>query len=417
MANKPKFYPLLPYQPRKRYGRSYGGSVTEPCKYRRYRWYESTAKANGFVTKTVIDDYDANMGDSTKTVVKLANWRQLISKGNDATNSYAREVRRIKPAKYSVTSENSTHTSIGFGSDNGSALESERDSSVLADQALGRLKHKLDGYVGGAQLAAPLAESREIHRLVRQVNGLTEEMLRAALAIKRTRGKSAAKFFGDVWLGFGFGVQPMIKDIASAANAILDFQTREDRLVRVVGTASMTYTSGLTTQPASTICPGVKVGYHDHAEHKLGVQIVAGIDLKMRSSASYGMSDHLGLSLANVPGAIWELTPFSWVVDYFTTVGDWVDDTFETLPGIVKYVSQSKKYQVDTTGRLFVSYNPGYKGTFASSPSIYQYVNFTRTKLATLPTRQLRFKTVDEVAKYGLTKILNLASVLAQKRF
>jgi hypothetical protein len=241
-------------------------------------------------------------------------------------------------------------------------------------------------------------------------------MVKAALAIKKTRGKSAAKFFGDVWLGFGFGVRPLISDLANAANAILDYQTREDHHVRVVGTATREYTSGQVIAPVYSICPGVKIGYTNHGHHMQGVHLVAGIDLKIRSTASYGMSDQLGLSLGAVPGALWELVPFSWVVDYASTVGDWIDDMFFTIPGIVKYVSRSEKYQTETTGVPYASYSPGYTGSFNSSPAELKYVNFNRTVLATLPTRQLRLKTTDEVAKFGLTKLLNLASVLAQKR-
>jgi len=416
VAKQPKFYPILTREARKRVIEDDRSKNVVPCKYRKYQWYDSTNKTSKLVTRVIVSDFTANMGDSTKTVAKLANWRQLVSKGVDATNAYSREIRYLEPNSYRATSENVTHVNLAAGNDNGAALENERSVGVLIDQATASLKRKLEGNLGRAQLAAPLAESREIHRLVRQVNSLGIDMLKSAIAIKKTRGKSAAKFFGDVWLGFGFGVQPMIKDIASAANAILDYQTREDRHVRIVGTASQEYQSGLVTPAVTTICPGVKVGYHDHASHKLGIQIVAGIDLKLRSTASYGMTDQLGLGLNAVPGAIWELTPFSWVVDYGFTVGDWIDDMFYTVPGTVKYVSRSKKYQLETTGQMFAVFSPGYIGSFAAGTSVYRYVNFTREKLTTLPTRSLRIKTADEVAKHSLTKLLNLASVLAQKR-
>jgi hypothetical protein len=289
------------------------------------------------------------------------------------------------------------------------------DNQVLKDQALAKLKNRLNGSIGNAQLAAPLAESREIHRLVKQVNGLTLDMLKAALAIKKTKGKSAAKFFGDVWLGFGFGVRPMIDDITKAANSILDYTTREDRHVRVAGTASREYTSGRRDAPFEIACYGLALGVNNAAHHRQSVHIVAGIDLKLRTAASYSVLDHLGLDWDGVPGAIWEYLPFTWVVDYVATVGPWVDDMFFTLPGSVKYVSQSEKYQNETINDPFGVPSFGYSGKISGTPGKANYVSFTRTKLATLPTRALRFKTVDEIAKHGLTKILNLGSVLAQK--
>ncbi len=418
MAKSPKFYPILPGQKRqkRRYGpREYGSATTVPCTYRKYQQYISTNKSTNTTSGIFVqNDFTVNMGDSSKVVIKLPGWRQLVSKGSDATNNYNREIRHIQPATYTVRSENSSFRNNGFGNDNGTALENQRDSTALKDMAVGRLKHKLDGYIGRAELAAPIAESREIHRLVKQVNGLAMDMLKAALALKKTKGKSAAKAFGDVWLGYGFGVAPMINDLKNASNAILEYNTREDRTVRVSGGASTEYTSGQVLLPVSTICPGCQTGFTSLAEHKLGIRIVAGVDLRTRSAASYGMDDQLGLTLGDVPGAIWELTPFSWVVDYFTTVGDWVDDMFYTVPGTVKYVSQSEKYQVKTTGWMTHKFLSGYSGEFLSTPSVYQYVNFSRTKLTTLPTRGLRIKTTDEIAKHGLSKLLNLGSVLVQ---
>jgi hypothetical protein len=417
MAVKPKFYPILPREKRQKRQRSaLNDSSSSACSYRLYQWHESTSRITHSTSFFVDNDYTATIGWNAKTGVKLPNWKQLVAKGMDATTPYAREVYSVKPARYTVGSTNAFYVNVGAGLSDGGLLKNEKEWDTLRDQALARLKNKLNGHIGKAQLAAPLAESREVHRLVRQINTLGIDMVKAALAIKKTRGKSAAKFFGDVWLGFGFGVRPLISDLANAANAILDYQTREDHHVRVVGTATREYTSGQVIAPVYSICPGVKIGYTNHGHHMQGVHLVAGIDLKIRSTASYGMSDQLGLSLGAVPGALWELVPFSWVVDYASTVGDWIDDMFFTIPGIVKYVSRSEKYQTETTGVPYASYSPGYTGSFSSSPAELKYVNFNRTVLATLPTRQLRLKTTDEVAKFGLTKLLNLASVLAQKR-
>lgn len=418
MAVKPRFYPILPYEKRgkRQHTVTNNDAKNNPTSYRKYRWYDVTNKTTKSTSRQILDDFSSVVGYNTQSVVKLPNWKQVVARGGNATNSYSREVTTIKPTRYSVKSENSTYVSTGSGSDDAGSLINQREWDTLRDQALARLKNKLNGHIGKAQLAAPLAESREIHSLVRQINGLTQEMLKAALAIKKTRGKSAAKFFGDVWLGYGFGVRPLISDLGNAAKAILEYQLREDHRVRVVGTASREYTSGQVILPVYQVCSGTKMGWHKNATHRQGVQIVAGIDLDIRSSASYGMSDQLGFSLGAVPGVLWELTPFSWVVDYAFTVGPWLDDMFYTVPGTVKYVSRSEKYQMETYGTPYAKFDPGWSGAFFGTQSVLRYVSFTRASLATLPTRSLRIKTADEVANYGLTKILNLASVLAQRK-
>jgi hypothetical protein len=414
--SKPKFYPILPYSPREKRGKRGISKGNVKCQYRRYQWYDLFQKVPRVLTEFVPADYTVTVGVNSQGGVNQPGWRTLIAKGGDATTNYGRTMYSMKPISYVCNSENKDNLSKGFGTVDGGLYPAEGEYFTLEDQALAALKRRLNGNIGKAQLAAPLAESKEIHRLVRQINTLALDMLKAALAIKKTGGKSAAKAFANVWLGFGFGVKPMIDDIANAANAILDYTTREDRRVRVVGTASrVTYTSGKYAGP-ETGCYGLSWGFYHHTEHKQGVQIMAGIDLQMRTAASYSVADHLGLTWNAVPGAAWELLPFSWVVDYALTVGPWLDDMFYTLPGSAKYVSKGKKYQCETMSYPYYTLTAGYTGSFGGGAGKGKFASFTREKLSSLPTRALRVKSMDEIAQHGLTKVLNLASVLAQKR-
>lgn len=418
LAFKPRFYPILQ---RVRYKKSLrnveiaSGSI--PTRYRKIM------KANWYIKSTKTDNptwlnhsSTVNFGNTTQSKTNNPGWRQVVAVGGNATYTYARTVRSFKPAKYTCQSESTAYSSNGFGQIHGSMFIVPGDFAPLRDKALASLKHKLDGNIGKAQLAAPIAESREIGRLVRQINKLGIDVVKAGLAIRKTRGKSALKQFGDIWLGFGFGVNPLLKDIESAANSILDYTTREDRHVRVIGTATNEWTTGNRDVPSEEIAYQCYVGFHNHALHRQGVQIVAGIDLNLRSAASYSVRDHLGLKISDLPGVAWQLTPFSWAVDYFGTVGDWLDDMFYTLPGTCKYISRAEKYQSVTTSQPFASWGPGFSGAFGGTASLAKYVNFQRYKLAVLPSRALRIKSSDEIASHGLTKFLNLASVLAQKR-
>jgi hypothetical protein len=285
----------------------------------------------------------------------------------------------------------------------------------LKDVALGRLKNRLNGYIGNAQLAAPLAEAREVHRLVRQINGLALSTVQAALAIKKTKGKSALKQFGNVWLGYGFGVNPMLSDLEKAALAVLDYQTRQDNRIRVSGTASRDYHSSIRNNPSGgAIAFGTDVWVTTSSNHVQSVRYVAGVDLKIRSAASYSVGDHLGLKVSAIPSALWELTPYSWAVDYFTTVSPWLDDVFWTLSGDTVYVSLTEKYQVEAIMMTEPVLNsPGFNWQGSFSTGRFRYSSIARTPLSSLPTRSLRVKSEDEIAKYGLTKVINLASVLA----
>jgi len=417
MAVKPKFYPILPRTKRSYASYDKAGPTSVPFKYRRIKSATWTTKATGLTVPYLSDDATVTMGTSSKGGTKNPGWRILIAKGGDATSGYSREIHHYVPIQYSVTTESVGYSSRGYGVVHGGGIIAPKDFSGLREIAIGRLRNSLNGYIGNAQLAAPLAESREIFRLARSINSLGLDAVKAALAIKKTGGKSAAKLFANVWLGFGFGINPMLKDIEKAANSILDYTTRQDRRVRVVGTASLEFQTGTKDPPVETVAYALGMGSTNSCRHVQGVQIVAGIDLQMRTAASYSVADHLGLKISDIPSTLWELTPYSWVVDYYATVSPWLDDMFYTLPGVCKYVSQAEKYQSDTYNAPYFVPSPGFTWSGGGSPGRYRYMSFTRVKLGTvLPSRSVRIKSVDEIANHGITKLLNLASVLAGRR-
>jgi hypothetical protein len=360
-----------------------------------------------------------HLGNSTKSYANNPGWRVAVAKGTNATSGYNRRVLSVKVSMYSCFSESSNTLSDGYGKITTSPIITAKSYTPLIDRATAQIRNKLNGHVGRAQLAAPIAESREIHRLVRQINGLAIDTVKALLAIRKTQGKSVLNLASNVWLGFGFGLSPLLKDIEQAAKSVQDYNSRMDHYVRLKGTATMDWTSGYSIKPNGTfpdIAYGMYVGETHNTYHKQGAQIIAGIRITTASSASYSVTDHLGLNVSSLPSVAWELVPFSWAVDYFTTVSPWLDDMFYTLPGTTIYCSQSLKYESRDRVSLLTYLKPGYSGYLSGGDSETTCLDFNRSSLSQLPSRSLRIKSVDEIGKSGLTKLLNLSSVLAQGR-
>lgn len=422
MAKKPVFYPILTRVKLGKTKRNLENSPnsTKPVLTSRLVHADRLIKS----TRQYFPDYISASQDQVvqgyeeKAGIKNPGWKQTVAKGGDATSVYSRIRLTYKPITYACRFEDSGNLSLGYGQDDGGLNLVEKPWQPLIDQATASLKHKLDGNIGKAQLAAPIAESREIHRMVRQINTLGIDTLKALLAIKKTRGLSAFKQFGNIWLGFGFGVNPLLQDIASAANSILDYTTREDRHVRLTGTASLDHITTIRVLGnfANAAYGSGALGIISSFYHTQGVRIVAGIDLKLRSAASYSVLDHLGLKVEQLPSVLWELTPFSWAVDYFTTIGPWLDDMFYTLPGTTKYISLSRKYHNEGQMQPYARPNAGFTGqVWKTGGGTSLYTSFAREKLTALPSRSVRIKSFDEVAQHSLNKFLNLSSVLAQK--
>jgi len=346
-------------------------------------------------------------------------WKQQVMRGQNATYSYSRTGIAFKVPTWSgtssITSFGVTEKQVHWGSYLGADLVDSSDDAVLKDIALARLKNKLSSNIGNASLLPPLGESHEIHGLIRDINTFTTDALKALIAIKKTRGKSVLKMAGKIWLFFNFGVKPLISDVAKAAEAIQSYKERSDHSQPIHGSASKIWRSGGVSNISRITNSGVTAKIRSSATHQLSYRYKGSVQLTIRSDASYGVLDHLGLTFSQLPNALWELTAYSWVVDYFTTVGPWLDDVFYTLPGSLKYLSLNTRYEneciqtivqdpivsVNLTANL--NYQPGWE----------RYFSFTRASLTTLPTRGLRIRSFDEIGQYGLSKVLNLASVLA----
>jgi len=420
MAKPPKLYPNLPRDPAFPKGRRVDAILVNiGVRVPDIRWADNLYKPFKVYTPNLINvSTNAAAYLNTKSGTKNPNWRVTIAKGGDATSGYVREHYHVKPTKYLVTSENSNNLSHGSGVVFGGVTNAPNSTVSIDARALASLKHRLQSKVGNAQLAPPLAESREIHRLVRQINGLGMDALRALLAAKHSRGKSITKLIGNIWLGYGFGVNPLLHDIQSAADSILHYVTRQDSRVRLSGSATQEYHSGsIDTASSNYIAQDCAFGWYRSVVHSQGIRYRAAVDLQVRGSANYGVLDHLGLKIEQVPSALWELTAFSWVVDYFVTVGPWLDDMFYTIPGVVKYLSKNYRYQSVTTSNLKPFPTAGTTVSLTGPASIGQYTTFSREKLAPVfPALPLRIKSADEVASYGLNKMMNLASVLAGRR-
>jgi hypothetical protein len=151
-------------------------------------------------------------------------------------------------------------------------------------------------------------------------------------------------------------------------------------------------------------------------EHCLSYRYTAGYDLFSQSGNDYGILDHFHLEAGALPSVLWELIPFSWLFDYFTTIGPFLDDVFVSPSAKCLYVVRNRRYEVGTGVSLkpdYTSQGYSYKpvavddGFFA-----YKQVYFTRDPFGSLPTRSLRFRSLDEIGNNALSKAFNLLALL-----
>lgn len=158
---------------------------------------------------------------------------------------------------------------------------------------------------------------------------------------------------------------------------------------------------------------GASVTTQWNLHHVLRYSYIGGVSFKMTYDNDYQLDDQLGLGLGGLPSVGWELFPFSWVLDYYANVGQWLDDQFVIPPGALLYLVETRKYHASG---VEVGHPVPFERTDAllgvrTKAGSFAYGSFKRTKLTKLPHIGFRLRSFDEVGKNAIQKLANLASL------
>lgn len=395
---------------------------------RSYRYqFRSEYQVNGgnAVTHSAPINSDYSIGTAIQIGSSNPLHRDQIARGLDATTNYSRREYELKShtlgkVDFLYRSGSKLYRSFGYSSflnlPSWSSLSAHADDSALRDIALSRLKRRLADEVSQFQSIAPLAELREVRRLIRQIAGLGLNALLAAARAKRTGGRSVDKFLADTWLGFSFGAAPLVSSVGDLCGSIAEFLQRRDHLARFYGTAgknwkAMSYLDSPGGSTAGVLFASLRTQYDVHA--RLSYRFISGVHFALESANDYSLGSHFGLTAADVVPAAWELLPYSWLFDYFSTVGAYLDDVFVENPGFsTMYVVENRRFEAEIRSRS--TYVPPATASVSLNlpcDGVVRVVDFSRTRLSSLPRRILRFKTADEVGANAVNRLLNLTAL------
>lgn len=138
-----------------------------------------------------------------------------------------------------------------------------------------------------------------------------------------SRGMNVAKATANAWLELRFGWRPLMYDILGFVKASHDSQPPSGTvLVARGGQPPRVFKShGLT----SLVSPAGLTDAETEYDWSISTKVSAGVvyTLADLSQAAY-KARCLGLNLSSVPAHVWEVIPFSFVVDWFVKVGDWL---------------------------------------------------------------------------------------------
>lgn len=378
----------------------------------------------GSTSVTYNIDYNETMSAPVdRSTYSDPTWRIQIAKKQDASNPYTNVFQTVKVNRASCYSKGVAGVYRGYeewtevGHTNNIPSTYPSSDSALLNLALERLKRKLKKRVGGAKAMVPVAESRELKGLFRSATELTTGMVRTLIDIKRTRGVSALKYASQAWLTYGFGIRPLVADIQNVADAIGNYFNRSGAGIRDSSTVKKDWITRIAPQNSSPLCQGAACWAVSTLYHQLSYRYWCGGTAEVLSGEDYSLLKHLGFSGGDLIPTMWELVPYSWVVDYFTNVGAFLEDSFEVLPGTLTYAGYSKLYKVVIDTQFYWVKPVNWTMLPRGGSCHVERVEFVRTPTGvTLPHIGLRFKSMDEIGFMGVNKLLNLASVLIQRK-
>lgn len=157
-----------------------------------------------------------------------------------------------------------------------------------------------------------------------------------------SKWKELQEKLSDAWLEFAFGIRPLVRDVHDAAEALARFKfDNKHEHVRGYGNYDDVYSRQVgQTGAVGLITNGV---YTDNRTFRQIVVFRAGLQFSVDSPAfgSAGrLQSLLGFRLQDFVPTVWNLLPYSFLVDYFVNVGDCLN-ALTTDTSSVRWVCES----------------------------------------------------------------------------
>lgn len=181
----------------------------------------------------------------------------------------------------------------------------------------------------------------------RGATDLLNRMFKSRAAHAKKTAKSVAQATAGTWLEYRYGWRPLLSDIDIIAQDALVKRGHCERhkLVARAGRGGSQDWSG-SWKPTDAIDRAGSISMKRTSSRNVGVVY----EVKNRTSQDV-IRKLYGLRVRDVPATLWELVPYSFVIDWFTNVGDWIQaispDPFISVVGTwTTYVTNSV-YSID----------------------------------------------------------------------
>lgn len=175
-------------------------------------------------------------------------------------------------------------------------------------------------------------------KALRTKTGLFTDLHMRILRDKQAKGKRFKpdpwnKVLSDTYLEWAYGAAPLMSDVASIID--LYFETKHTGKPSGLKRLSYRYSDkyfDLGAEQIATDYPGCKYPFKEVTSYQAGTQYVVWVDndlIFMGEEAAKRVSALARFDLYEVIPTAWELMPWSFLLDYWTNIGDVLGCTFD----------------------------------------------------------------------------------------
>jgi len=365
----------------------------------------------------------------SRTGVSNPKWRAQIKSGANATTNMTGtrfRVLALSPLSAGGTVENgdSTNGSTAITEVNGIFQASITlpspgyvgvDPVASDNQALSQAFDRLRQQSRHAQGLVFLGELRETLKFLKSpfkgaremIEGYFKQLSKMKTVGGRSRGRKASRRTivqeaGNTWLEVAFGLKPLINDVKDIAEAAARFQHDSRRTVIVSNGSSQ---KGFDGGGSTTIGNYVQVVQHWHELVECQTRYKCALDY--RSSAEFGSMERLqslsGFALEDFVPAVYELIPWSFLVDYFSNLGQVIEGGCTNTSNVAWTNKTVRMVRTRTSSySLGANVSPGYTATLDSNgDAVIQRSDITRTAGSNLSVPTLTVSLPGSPMKYA----------------
>lgn len=265
-------------------------------------------------------------------------WKDLIRAGTNATTIASGNqisvdpgftdnfvMLRSKSQPYTFLSSGLTGIPPLYGFDTNLVSAPASLVTSVTNRAIRKFLDSCDGARSSVELGQDLGEIREtIHGIIHPLQTLREftfSHLSRVLKLSQTvkHKASLTKAVADTWLEYRFGWRPLALDIGQAYHDLVN--NNHFNIQPVSGGAFDTFPISIT-KGVSTINGGYfNLRFNRAVTGGYSVSFKGGIRTG-QSNGRIGFQQNMQLDLPHFVPTIWDLIPYTWIVDYFTNAGD-----------------------------------------------------------------------------------------------